>query len=49
MVAEMDRDLVISRFIVQTDEKEPSSRVAEINDGVVAARNGILERKGNLV
>jgi hypothetical protein len=48
LVAETDRDLVISRFIVQTDEKEPSSRVAEIINGVVSAGNG-LERNGNLV
>ncbi len=40
LVAETDRDLVISHFIVQTDEKKPFSRVAEIIDGVVAAGDG---------
>ena len=47
--AETDGDLVISPFIVETDEKEPSSQITKIINSVIAAGNRILERKGSLV
>lgn len=44
-----NHDLMVSSLIVESDEKETASGVSEIVDSVVATRNRILERQGDLV
>jgi hypothetical protein len=49
LVAVADCDLMVASLVVEGDKKETTSRVAEVVDSVVAARNRILKRKSNLI
>jgi hypothetical protein len=41
--------LMVSSLVVEGDEKETASGVSEIVNSVVATRNRILERQGDLI
>jgi hypothetical protein len=49
LVTETNGNLVITSLVVQGDEVETTIGVAEVVDGVITARDRILERQSDLV
>jgi hypothetical protein len=49
LIARADGNLVVASLVVEGYETETTSRVAEVVDSIVATRDRIFERKGDLV
>jgi len=49
LIAFADSNLMITGFVIEGNKEETAGGVAEVVDGIVAARNRIFERQGNLI
>jgi hypothetical protein len=49
LILESDTNLVVASLIVESDEEQAASRIAEVINSVIATRNGVLERQSDLV
>ena len=49
LIAFANSNLMVAGFVIEGNKEETAGRVAKVVDGIVAPRNGIFERQGDLI
>jgi hypothetical protein len=49
LIGGTDKELVITGFVVQTDEKDAAGGISKTVNGMVTWRDGVFERKSNSI
>ena len=49
LIAFANPNLMVAGFVIEGNKEETAGRVAEVVDGIVASRDGIFKRQGDLI